>query len=354
MPAPMQRAPCVEPRSGRGVGMGRRVLLIGVLLCAGLPALATARPAQLARSVSASVSAGRLLWVSCPASDCSLWTRAGGVTSRLPTGPFVVADDAEDAELGVGPHGRPVAAYPRCNASLRDCDVYVYDFTAGAERRLPVSAAHGAITTPTVSGNRIAYAFNPGGRDADTPRFHLYWSFLDGRKMHRIRTMPFALGIGPPTLDLAGRLLTYGGYTAQSSCFGQSQVRIARLGSRAPDRLVAQGSERTEVFSPHWARGVIYYGRDFFTSASYRHDFTRREIVRSRVERYAPRTHRAAATRYTTLAITAVLPGADRLMYQLVTRRRRADGLYAADFPAFRPLRRGNPRRAPSGARIGR
>ena len=257
----------------------------------------------------------------------------------LPIESFDLPDVAEQATLGVGPHGHDVAAYSRCSGSLRDCDLYTSDFVTGREQRLAVSSAHGALTNPTVSGNRVAYNFDPRGLDLSSKRFGVFWSRLDQRRRHRVATMPFDIGVYLPTLALSGRRLAYSGYSAINSCLDQSQVRVANLGAkRGFGQLIAKGSDRTDVFSPHWSGGSLYFGRDRFTKRSYRHDFLAHQIAKSRIERHVAGSSGNEVTRYGRAAMREVLPAGDALLFYAVARKRSPAGVYDAGTPAFRKV----------------
>ncbi len=275
-----------------------------------------------------------MLWTQCPAGRCALYTRAGNVTTRLPIAPFWIQDDPAQATLGVGPDGHEIAAYARCGPHLRNCGLFIYDFSTGVERRLPVSRHPGAFMTPTVSGNRVAYAFNRLGRDGPNRTFGIYWSYLDGTRMHRLHTEPLDAERDQPTLALSGDRLAYAGDSRLTSCLDQTHVRIITLGT-GHDRIVATGTGATDVFAPHWDGGALYYGRDVFAAKNYRHDFTRRGILRSRVERYLPTTGATTATAYTNIAIDAAMADGNQLFYQLITGHLATSGLYEADAPRF-------------------
>jgi len=317
-----------------------------VLAAACLALLATSQPAAagsryVTHAKAADALDGRLVLTRCKKSICRLYTSVAGSTHRLPIRQFPIADDPREADLGIGPQGHEVVAYPRCSGSVRDCDLYIYDFATGKQRRLPVSSRHGGLTNPTVSGNRVAYGFNPRGRDGPSKRFHIYWSRLGSRKMHRAATMPFHTGSYLPTLDLAGKRLAYSGYSALTSCLDQSQVRITKLGkSHRYGRLIARGTNWTDVFSPIWAGNRLYFGRDRFTRPKARHDFVAEQIAKSRLERHLPGMRSNQTARYRKAAMQAVLPHGERLMYQADGGKRGRTGVYDAGTPSFRAVAR--------------
>jgi hypothetical protein len=318
-------------------GFARSAAWLAVAAAAALASAgpAAAAPRMVIRANVSDALDGRLLLSRCQG-GCRLYSSVDGVTSRLPVKPFYLGEDAREASLGIGPGGHVLAAYTRCNGSLRDCDLYTYDFATGRERRLPVSHVRGALTSPTVSGNRVAFNYDRSGRDVDSKRFGIYWSRLDGRRMHPVATMPFDIGVYLPKLDLAGGRLAYSGYSALNSCLDQSQVRVQRLDAKhGYGRLIASGSDRTDVISPQWSGRTLYFGRDRFTKRSYRHDFTVGQITNSRIERHRPGAAGNETTAYRRAAMKAVLPDGDALLYRALSRRGGRGGVYDAGRPAF-------------------
>jgi opacity protein-like surface antigen len=139
--------------------------------------------ATLDRATPVAAFGGRLLWsrLDRPSGDWSLVTRAGGVTERVPVAPRRVPFDAD---LGPGPDGATVAVYSRCRRDPpagggfapplynrgRGCDVYLYDFAAGAERRLANASAPSASEFfPTIWRGTLAF-----GRTYDDKPNHPY------------------------------------------------------------------------------------------------------------------------------------------------------------------------------------
>jgi hypothetical protein len=317
-----------------------KFIFVLALLAACIPAAAARAqtPTFVASASSSTASGGRFLWADCE-SACTLYTNVGGVTTRLPIAPVGVAGDIQQASLGVGPSGHQLAAYSRCVTSLRDCDIYIYDFVTGQERRLAVSNHPGALMTPTVSGDRVAYAYNPKGHDGPARKFAIYWSYLNGTKMDRVHTEPLESLRDQPTLSLNGTRLAYVGDSRLTSCLDQSHVRIATLGTNR-DVLVAAGDTRTDVFSPQWDGNTLIYGRDFFKKWSYRHDWVRGEIVGTRVERYNPATGVTTATGgYSRMAAVSLAADDSGIAYQLVTGIARTSGIYLGGMPTFHRIK---------------
>jgi hypothetical protein len=330
----------------------RRSALVGVLVVVLIPTGAVLaathgsatharshRATLMARAADSQTSGRGLLLTRCTwANGCTLYSRFHGVTRKLPIRPFELDEDAQEATLGIGPHGHDMAVYGRCGAYLHNCGLYVYDFTARAERRLAVSSHRGAFMYPTVSGDRVAYGYNSRGRDGPSKRFGIYWSYLDGTRMHRLHTEPLDVPRTPPQLALSGTHLAYAGASHLTSCLDQTHVRIVSL-TTGRDHIVATGTANTDVFSPAWDGNDLYYARDYFTVADYRHDLTRAGIVRSRVERYSLASRRTQASRWTNLAVATVEPDGQDMLYQLVTRHGTRDGVYSVGAVAFHQIR---------------
>ena len=304
----------------------------GVVLASTNSSAATARPHRptlVARAADSQVSGPRVLMTRCSLSaGCSLYTRFQGVTRPVPISQFVFDEDAQQATLGIGPNGHQVAAYDRCGSYLHNCGLYIYDFTTRVERRLPVSGHGGAFMTPTVSGDRVAYAYNPRGREGPVGSFGIYWSYLDGTRMYRLHTEPLDSLRTPPQLALSGIHLAYFGLSHLTSCLDQSHVRIVDLNT-GHDLLVATGTTSTDVFAPAWDGKVLYYARDDFTVADYRHDLNRAGIIRSRVERYSLSTGKTEAGQWTKLAVATVEPSGQQMFYQVLTGHPASNGVYS-------------------------
>jgi hypothetical protein len=151
-----------------------------------LPAAAHAQDeavTTLDRTTPIAAFGGRLLWsrLDRASGDWFLVTRAGGVTQTVAVGPRRVPFDAD---LGPGPDGAPVAVYSRCRRDPsagggftpplynrgRGCDLYLYDFAAGAERRLAnASSPRASEFFPTIWRGTIAF-----GRTYDAKPDHPY------------------------------------------------------------------------------------------------------------------------------------------------------------------------------------
>ena len=114
---------------------------------------------------------GRILW-SVRSGATGNWTLVSrdpaGTIAPLPVPPRRVPFDAD---LGPGPDGGTVATYSRCATDPpvgspgtlynrgRGCDVWLFDFATGLERRVTtVSAPKASEFWPTVWGDRIAFA----------------------------------------------------------------------------------------------------------------------------------------------------------------------------------------------------
>jgi hypothetical protein len=104
-------------------------------------ALAVAAPAHAADTVIATTAkptplaadAGRMLYSAWDGTSYRLTLLQGGAITTLP-----IAGSATPftADLGLGPDGGEVAVYPRCAHGETGCDLYLYDLSAGGERKL--------------------------------------------------------------------------------------------------------------------------------------------------------------------------------------------------------------------------
>lgn len=159
--------------------MKRVLISLAVLAVSGpavaVPSVAAAQEqpiARLDRTTPIAAFGGRLLWSTLDhaSGNWSLVTRAGGVTQVVPVPPRRVPFDAD---LGPGPDGAPVAVYSRCVRETtpgsgfapplynrgRGCDLYLYDFAAGTERRLAnASAPNASEFFPTIWRGTVAFA----------------------------------------------------------------------------------------------------------------------------------------------------------------------------------------------------
>ena len=163
---------------------------------------------------------------------------------------------AFDVDLGPGPAGQTVAVYSRCatepdgdyygqklwpnNAS--GCDIYAYDFKAGAERRLTnLSSPVGEEFLPTIWKGQVAFARSYGRyREGEWRDAMLYTHSVSGTEPSRRQSQGSVRGlqrISLTGLDLYGRRLAltrrFIGYDA-----GTSQARLTTLGSGS--RLLLQ------------------------------------------------------------------------------------------------------------------
>jgi hypothetical protein len=185
-------------------------------------------------SLQSKVSAfrGRVVW-SEPSGDISnrryvLMLRYHGRTSRLPVRPR--RQRAFDVDLGPDGHGGIVAVYSRCRRESalppRACDIYRYDFTRRAERRVTrVSTAGASEQLPSIWGHRLAFL-----RGTDLSRAALLVVDLDSGSTTHIDggTPPQARGVignaptsssyGPVALDLRGARLAFTWEAATRRC----------------------------------------------------------------------------------------------------------------------------------------
>jgi len=139
--------------------------------------------ATLDRATPVAAYNGRLAWsvLDRASGNFALVTRAGGVTQAVPVGPRRVPFDVD---LGPGPDGGTVAVYSRCDrdppvgagfgVTLYNrgvgCDIFLFDFATGAERRLANASSPTATEFfPTIWRNTLAF-----GRTYDNKRAFPY------------------------------------------------------------------------------------------------------------------------------------------------------------------------------------
>jgi hypothetical protein len=155
--------------------------------------------------------------------------------------------------------------------------------------------------------------------------------------MYRLHSEPLDSLRSPPQLALSGIYLAYAGASRLTSCLDQTHVRVITL-TTGRDRIEATGTTNTDVFSPAWDGNVLYYARDYFTQADYRHDLNRAGIVRSRVERYSLATGKTEASPWTNAAVAAVEPAGQDVFYQLLTGHPTDNGIYSVGAVAFHQI----------------
>jgi hypothetical protein len=251
----------------------RRVVL---LFLVGLAAATVAAPAlaqdvaMLDRTTPIAAYGGRLLWSRFDAATgrWALMTSAGGATAAVPVAERAVPFDAD---LGPGPDGAPVAVYSRCAREVtpsgsfgpslygrgRGCDLYLFDFAAGAETRLAgASAAHASEVWPTVWRDHIAFART---YDADRDRSLIYVRPLTGRATSRrlpagplrgCATCDPALA-RPSALELYGRRLAFAWSYAGPEEGLETDIRLDTIGGGHVRVAHQPGGGLTQV-QPGW------------------------------------------------------------------------------------------------------
>jgi hypothetical protein len=201
-------------------------------------------------------------------------------TEPVPIAPRVVPFDVD---LGPGRGGAVVATYSRCAreptlqggaavlplwASGRGCDLYQFDFTTGAETKLPeANSGRASEFLPSIWHGRVAFARvyeQRQGRRGIYP--YLYSRRLDGKG--RSERQPGGArgdtGLpGPTALDLYGRRLTFA-WTRSTGGLqpGHSEIRLNTLGGKhaVVDSQRAGLASRILV-SPGVVKGRIYWAQ---------------------------------------------------------------------------------------------
>lgn len=179
-----------------------------------------------------------------------------------------IADGAQHVDVGPGPDATPVAVYARCPFESQSpvgaphyfiyarrpvqpparCDLYLYDFATGRERKLEgASTGAGSEYLPTVWGERIAFVRvyeRRKGRRGVYP--YIYVRRIDGRgKSTRIpggargyyeldkrsRQVRFG-GVGPVGLDLRGDRLAWTWESSPSRSRVTTELRTTQVGRR--------------------------------------------------------------------------------------------------------------------------
>ena len=196
------------------------VSCLGVLSAAAMvaPTVASGRVIEQVPSVTeVDGFRGRLVWShQRPGSKrYVLMTRYRGRTSqvRIPgrSAPF-------DVDLGPDATGRTAAVYSRCErpASLRGCDLFLYDFARGRERRLRgVGTRASSEFEPSLWRGRVAFGTRPDrSRGPDVPG-EIRVERLDGRgdaerysgSLAPLDTESASTAVA--SIDLRGRQLVY-------------------------------------------------------------------------------------------------------------------------------------------------
>jgi hypothetical protein len=234
---------------------------------------------------------GRLLWSTVDAATgrWSLVTRAGGVTSTVPVPPRRVPFDAD---LGPGPDGGTVAVYSRCAQDPpvgsgfaptlynrgRGCDVYLFDFAAGTERR-PASEFFPTIWRGTLAFGR-AY-------DAKPTLPYIYTRPVDGtaastrqpggprnvcvrnRATGRTSCSPGEVN-RPMSLELYGRRLAFAWTFAGNGEGLDTEIRLDTIGGGHSVVAHQNGGGLTQVQLgwPAFEAGSLYWSQTCFGDES--------------------------------------------------------------------------------------
>lgn len=211
-----------------------------------------------------------------------LMVRDGTGIAALPVAPRKIAFDVD---LGPGESGT-VAVYSRCateNADWRrqrGCDIYVYDFASGHEKKLAgVSTDQASEYLPAIWRDSVAFVRvyeERSGRRGVYP--YLYVRPLAGGRSVR---MPGGSrgangGPGPTALDLYGHNLAFS-WVYQGSGEGPTvEMRYDRLGGghRVVDHSRSGALSHVTMLAPTFDAGRLYFGKD------------RRQAAGDRVERY--------------------------------------------------------------------
>ena len=317
------------------------------------PAVAQAQavpPAQIAtldRPTPIAAFGGRLVWsvLDRASGTFSLVTRVGGVTQPVPVPPRRVPFDID---LGPGAHGATVGVYSRCEREPplgsgfaptlynrgRGCDLFLFDFATGAERRLTsASAPNASEFFPTIWRNTLAFGRTYDSKP-DLP--YIYTRPVNGsatstrqpggarnacRRAANGRTSCSPATVSRPmSLELWGRRLAFAWTFSGLNEGLDTEVRLDTIGGGHTVIAHQNGGGLTQVQLgwPAFANGRIYWSASCFGDPSGcpgRFGLRRMRISTRQIER----AESAAATiAYeqdgpTSYALTDALPGTDCL-----------------------------------------
>jgi hypothetical protein len=289
----------------------RRIALIAVagvlaaLASSAAPAAADVTVATVTRPTLLSAEGVRVVWSSFDSASgrYSLMTSSAGVISTVPVAPRGVPFDVD---LGVDALGNTVATYSRCRrepprrnpaignaivqmpdwARGRGCDLYLFDFQTGKERRLAgASSRRGSEFLPSLSGDRIAFARSypqrarSGGlhprlylrsitgrrgaqRLAGGPRSRLRFCTAKPRRCKRV------VEPGPTALDLEGRRLAFAwdsGYSDGASSGVYLDTISGRRSFRRRLQFTSSGEiQGAELLTPAIDDGEVFWALTLF------------------------------------------------------------------------------------------
>jgi len=249
--------------------------------------------ARVDRPTAIAAHAGRVVWSVRTGDEFRLMTWANGTVTDVPVPSRPVPFDVD---LGPGPDGDPVAVYSRCRTegaaggfniasylAGRGCDIYMYDFEAGRERRVAeVSSPGGSEAWPTIWRSKLAFA-----RAYDNKRNYPYIYVKDLSSDRGSRRLPGGPRnkcrrsdsgrrectnprlSQPIALELYGRRLAFAWRYADFTDGFAYDLRLDDLGLRNgnPRRLVHQrggGLTAIVVGWPGFEQGDIYWSAACF------------------------------------------------------------------------------------------
>lgn len=254
------------------------MLILAALLAAPAPASAGEVVAREQARVYADAYGDRVAWSSFDA-DKRVWhlaTREGGevVRTSAPTAthPFRL-------DVGPGPGGEPVAVYPRCQDEA-ECDLYLYDFARGRERKLRgVSTKDASESLPSVWRSRIAFSRRSGGVST------MYVARLSGRDARVMPGGPQTPPAGPLAIELRGERATFVWSRRDDDGSIENSLWIFRDGRiRQLDRTTSDSSGTSTFVTPEIDGRFVYYARP--ATGRGRGNQLRRAHVRTRRVRF--------------------------------------------------------------------
>lgn len=270
-------------------------LLVALVLTFPPPAAADTTLTELARPTPVSAHDGTLVFSRYVGS-----TRRYELVARDETGRLARVDGIEpsrtafDADLGPGPDGGLVAVYSRCRRAREACDLHLYDFDRGRERRLGgVSTAGASEYLPSVWRGRVAFVRRAGRRP---PELHV--ASLTGAAPQRVPGGPLGDGglAGPTGIDLYGRRVAFTWESVVGEDYVTAELRLATLGgpSRRLDRITSGALSIAEYFGPTFDRGRLYATKVRRLESGNR--FVRYRLATGRLEQVVGRSNVLSST----------------------------------------------------------
>jgi len=236
------------------------LMALGTILVGAADAHAAETLAQEAAPFTADSYRDAVAWSSYDAQTRAYRLRVLRDGRELDLGAVATNPRAFDVDLGpLGTSNDGVGAvYSRCDATNRNCDIFLLDLQTGAERRVSeVSSSDQDERVPSLYRNSISFS-----RTASRGRELVYLRFLDRGASLR-QNVPAGRGtVAATELGNSAKSLAYvwtsvrGEFRTQYLYRVQGNGRLERV-ARAGSGGLSQG----RILSPSWAAGSLYFGR---------------------------------------------------------------------------------------------